>query len=77
MTAFGHPGSITPKSFIPDMPLPMVLEGLALLREMGCTARELVEASGMTLRGIEELSIRPVRPYAPKDVAFHNYGWPE
>ncbi|MBB5703583.1 hypothetical protein FHS76_003490 [Ochrobactrum daejeonense] len=49
MTTFGKPGSITPASFTPDLPTIMIIEGLALLREMGMTQSEIAKASGMSV----------------------------
>lgn len=52
MKTFGQPGSITPASFRPDLHPATVIEGLALLQEMGLTRKQMREASGFSERTI-------------------------
>lgn len=48
MKTFGKRGSITPASFRPDLPPAVIVEGLALLREMGLTRKQISTDSGMS-----------------------------
>lgn len=52
MKTFGQPGSITPASFTPNLHPATVVEGLALLREMGLTRRQMSNVSGFSERAI-------------------------
>lgn len=52
MKTFGKPGSITPDSFRPDLHPASVVEGLALLREMGLSRKQMREASGLSDRAL-------------------------
>ena len=52
MKTFGQPGSITPASFRTDLHPATIIEGLALLREMGLTRKQMREASGFSERTI-------------------------
>ncbi|MEN5299929.1 hypothetical protein ABE530_16485 [Brucella sp. TWI559] len=52
MKTFGQPGSITPASFRTDLHPATIIEGLALLREMGLTRKQMREASGYSERTI-------------------------
>lgn len=54
MKTFGKPGSITPASFRPGLHLASIVEGLALLREMGLNRKQMRDASGYSDRAIRE-----------------------
>lgn len=54
MKTFGQPGSITPASFRPDLHPASIIEGLALLREMGLSRKQIRDASGYSDRAIRE-----------------------
>lgn len=59
MKTFGKPGSITPDSFRPDLHPATVVEGLALLREMGLTRKQMREASGLSESSIRRYFTTP------------------
>lgn len=60
MKTFGQPGSITPASFRTDLHPATVIEGLALLREMGLTRKQMREASGFSERALRKHINTPV-----------------
>ena len=59
MKTFGKPGSITPDSFRPDLHPATVVEGLALLREMDLTRKQMREASGLSESSIRRYLATP------------------
>lgn len=60
MKTFGQPGSITPASFRTDLRLATIIEGLALLREMGLTRKQMREASGFSERTLRRYLAMPI-----------------